>query len=234
MYKNRITVGTTYYENPEFIDLFISNHIDYVDEMIIVDDGSSLYPLTDHVVNHSKIKLYRVTKDYGFNSHGCRNLIMQESSNDWILLIDIDRTIVNADYAYESIKRRTLNPNTFYTFLVVDDKTPEYKPHYTVNDFLINKQLIAKVGGYDEEYIGMRCGDRDFYKQLISVGSWKFMNDVHVRLERLASVCKTDIIKSPKDIQPVDIKDIKEIVYQRIVKPDPNKPILTFDWERCV
>ena len=100
-----LTIGTTYYNNPEYLFKFIEKNISYVQEMIIVDDGSSDI-ITNYIRPNYKLRLFRVKKDYGFNSHGCRNLIMSQTKNDWVILLDIDREFIWPEVAYDQILRK--------------------------------------------------------------------------------------------------------------------------------
>lgn len=228
-----LTLGTTYYNSPDELILFIEKHIDYVDELIIVDDGSKIYPATTVLKPSKKIRLYRVKEDYGFNSHGCRNLIMKETSNDWNILLDVDRTIIDPEECIRYIKTRTLNENTLYRFMAAVEGRVKESIHESVNDYLIHRNHFFSAGGYDEELIGIRDGDRQYFAQLSHFGKEYLLHSVHIRLTRRPSKLtdKNFVITSKNDKTSLDHK-ILEIVNKRIVKPDPNKPILTFDWEK--
>ena len=58
-------------------------------KLIIVDDGSMIYPAVDFLVKDDipDCSLYRVPVDLGFNSHGCRNLAMTVSDKHLNLLL---------------------------------------------------------------------------------------------------------------------------------------------------
>lgn len=231
----KITLGTTYYNSPGELNVFISNHIDYVDELIIVDDGSQIYPAANFLTPIPKLKLYRVKKDYGFNSHGCRNLIMKEADNDWVILLDMDRQFINPKESIESIKSRKLKENTLYRFMAMI-KTKnfiEYNTvHASVNDYLINKKHFFKAGGYDEELIGYRSGDRQYFEQLKHFGKESLLYDVEMVLLRIPTILLKDSpLKSPNDIRRLPV-EIYKIIHNRMKKPEPNKPILTFEWEK--
>lgn len=218
-----ITIGTTYYNNPGLLKRFIERNISFVDELIIVDDGSSL-PASDYIDKSEKIKLYRVTKDYGFNSHGCRNLIMTQSTNDWVILIDIDREFSDPAMSYNIIKTSKLKRSTLYRFIAHSNNTGA---HHSVNDYLIHRSHFFSAGGYDEELIGERWGDREYFEQLKHYGTEKTLYGVDLNLLRSPSVHLK--INSPND-KRTSAKNV-ELVQSRILNPDPNKPILTFDWE---
>lgn len=229
----KITLGTTYYNNPKLLKGFVDNNLPYVDELIIVDDGSPIYPITDFLQPSDKIRIFRVTKDYGFNSHGCRNLIMKQSTNDWVILIDIDRRFIDPAVAYNIIKTSILKENTLYRFTAFANPSG-VDAHQSVNDYLVNKNHFFKAGGYDEEIIGVRTGDRIFFEQLSHFGNEKNLHGVNIQLMRRASakqkaVNKDTVWCSPND-KPLKSSHMK-LLLKRAKTPDPNKPILTFDWE---
>jgi len=227
----KISLGTTYYNNPNNILNFVKTHQDYVDELIIVDDGSSnSYHIYNYIQPTEKVKIFRVKNDYGFNSHGCRNLIMTKANNDFVILLDSDRQFVDPKSTIDKIKQKKLRYNLLYRFtahvLECGNRT-----HTSVNDFLISKNLFFSAGGYDEEWIGFRDGDRQYFEQLKHFGDEQILSDIHMLLTRYPSKFEND----PKIISDRDIKNIPktkyDIVMNRIEIPNPTKKILTFEWE---
>ncbi len=218
-----LTIGTTYYNNPTYLMRFVERNIEFVDEMIIVDDGSP-DTITNYIEPSRKIRLFRVLKDYGFNSHGCRNLIMKKTSNDWNILMDIDRDFLSPKIAYEQIKQTKLFDDCLYRFMAhagINDS------HISVNDFLINRKHFFSAGGYDEEIKGQRWGDREYFKQLENFGREKVLYGVDMMLTRKPSI----YIKQTSEFDIKKRKDYVELIENRIKNPDPKKPILTFEWE---
>lgn len=229
----KITLGTTYFNNPKLLQAFVDRNLPYADELIIVDDGSPIHPITNFLQPTDKIRIFRVTEDYGFNSHGCRNLIMKQATNDWVILIDIDRRFIDPEIAYNIIKTSVLKKNTLYRFTAFTNSDGN-DAHQSVNDFLIHKNHFFKAGGYDEEIIGIRTGDRSFFEQLSHFGKEKTLHGINLQLLRRSSVKQKDIVKdciwcSPNDklLRPSHIK----LLLKRTKTPEPNKPILTFNWE---
>lgn len=232
----KITLGTTYYNNPDLLNNFIKSHYEYVDHMIIVDDGSNIKAY-DHIDKSlDKIRLYEVKKDYGFNSHGCRNLIVYESPTEWLVLMDSDRQFVEPEYAFEEIKTIPLNKNTRYKFIglkCINNIPQPSSIHESVNEFLIHKDHFKSAVGYDEEIIGIRDGDRQFFKQLEHFGNEKTLFDIEYYLLRGPSIrLKDDTIKSKFDRSWT--KELLELIDIRTKKPDIDKKVLTFDWERVI
>lgn len=229
-----LTLGTTYYENPEHLEKFIEYHLPFVNELIVVDDGSKIFKAVDVIDPHSKIKLYRVKKDLGFNSHGCRNLIMKEASFDWVALLDADRLFLDEGKELLKIKTDHLDPLTHYKFIVHGIIEGE-QVHQGVNDYLINKELFFKAGGYDEELVGIRTGDRDFFCQLAHFGRVQ-TSPAQLKHTRISSAYLEEEhhkarINGVNFSKPVP-ESVRRIIESRKIKPDPNKPILTFEWER--
>lgn len=222
----QITLGTTYYNNPENLIQYINHHIDYVDHIIVVDDGSD-NPASKYLQKDSKISLYRVLKDYGFNSHGCRNLIMRQTTTDWNILMDVDRLFIDPEYAVHFIKNKKLNKNTLYLFEMIVKHADSI--HKSVNDFMIHKDHFWSVGGYDEELIGIRNGDRHFRLQLENFGDERVMTGVQARFTRSSSTSLGKV--SPNDIHGMT-KQLYQILSNRVICPEPNKPTLTFKWEK--
>lgn len=227
-------MGTTYYNNPENVLEFINHHSDYVDELIIVDDGSeSIYTITNYIQPSEKIKLYRVKKDYGFNSHGCRNLIMKKAANEFVILLDSDRILVDPAFALYTIKKKNLRYDTLYHFTA---HVLEFgnSVHNSVNDFLISKNFFFSAGGYDEEWIGFRSGDRQYFEQLKNFGKEELIPEIDIILTRTASKSTNqNRLLSKNDISTLDPKLYNKVM-NRIQMPDPDKKILTFEWEQII
>lgn len=229
-----ITLGTTYYNCPALLKRFVDKNLEHVDELIVVDDGSEI-PAEDVLQPSPKLKLYRVKQDIGFNSHGCRNLIVNQSSNDWIVLIDVDREFRDPKYAYSELKTRKLFPNVRYLFML-HYKAWGHVVHSGVNDYFINKELFNSAGGYDEELVGIRTGDRQFFRQLLAAGGKELiLHDIDLAHVRMATVLMGDnelILSSAKHPRGGDRGALMSLIADRMITPDPNKPTLQFEWYR--
>lgn len=179
----------------------------------------------------NKLSLFRVKKDYGFNSHGCRNLIMSQTANEWVVLLDCDRIIVEPEYAFNLIRNNKLDKKVMYKFVAHSDHCG-VGTHRSVNDYLIHRDHFFSAGGYDEELIGVRDGDRSFFRQLIAAGGSERILQIDMVLTRRSSVTIGGAVKSKHDrgILP----HMHDLLSKREVNPDPAKPILTFEWEKII
>lgn len=170
--EHRLTIGYTYYEEPELLTEQISLWEKYPAdiEIIVVDDGSSVFPASDILKNISilpNLKLYKVNEDLGFNSHGCRNLIASVASSDNILFLDIDCQFYPNEIAY--LKTVKYNKDSFYRFGSYSLVSYRYSKTGHVNVFIVNKNTFWEVGGYDESFTGWHYGDREFLNRLSAV-----------------------------------------------------------------
>jgi glycosyltransferase involved in cell wall biosynthesis len=224
----KITLGTTYYNNPANLKQFLSLHLPWVDELIVVDDGSNKFPITEFCKPANNLRLFRVTKDLGFNSHGCRNLIMKQATNDWVILLDLDRIFLNPKESINIIKNTKLINNILYRFVVHNSM---YDTHISVNDFLIHKNHFFSAGGYDEELIGIRTGDREYFEQLLHFGKEKLLHGVAIQFTRESTVLLSRERREIEMPRPTNNSYDFNLIHQRMLIPEPGKKILTFPWE---
>lgn len=217
-----LTLGTTYYNCPDYLERFVENHIDDVDSMIIVDDGSQEDLKARHFVDQTpKISLYEVTEDIGFNSHGCRNLIMSECQTEWCILMDCDRQIINNGIKIIQEDLDDLDKNTRYSFSAHFLKKGT-NTHVSVNDYLITKNTFWLAGGYDEELVGIRTGDREYFCQLAHFSKHDVLVDIDMILTRSAT------FHNPVKINHASVAKVNE----RLANPVNDKPILRFCWRQ--
>jgi predicted glycosyltransferase involved in capsule biosynthesis len=165
----RFTIGYTYYNEPHLLEKQIEywNNYPHQIQIILIDDGSELYPAKDVLKDftYPNFQLWRIEKDLGFNSHGCRNLIAHISESDNILFMDIDCFMSPENVSF--LKKCNFNPEKLYKFNLFNatsKKWTEYPGHHNV--FLVNKGKYWQAGGYDESFTGHHMGDREFLRRL--------------------------------------------------------------------
>lgn len=197
-----------------------------------MDDGSKVSPISSMNIYDPdrKIKIFIVKYDYGFNSHGCRNLIAHKAAHDWIVFLDCDRIIIDPEFTFNIIRSKKLDAATRYKFICHVGRIG-LNVHSSINDFLIHRDHFLSVGGYDEELIGFRDGDRSFFKQLLSVGGKERVLQADILLTRPPSVLASiNEARSPNDRKTISF-DILNLLEYREKIPDPKKPTITFEWE---
>lgn len=243
-----ITINVTYYNDITFLiswhKFMKRNNDEGLDiHYTFCDDGSQNVPAVDFfekIQAPKNCSLYVVKKDIGFNSHGCRNLLMQQTKTRWNLLSDIDR-LYRLDTIKSMCNTSLLNESEYY--IPCFDKSQ--KP--SVNDFFVTKDMYWKAGGYDEEYTNIHWGDRLFFDVLDTEATRVERKDWWVKATRGArNVTYEDI---PHTLYPDDntlihpkgwwsSKQVREKMeaYIRKRNADPvtrkQKKIINFEWEQ--
>ena len=186
MLQNDITFSITYYGQVnhlqyqlDFFSALPEKLRTHISLQLINDgynDGKLFIDICERYADILDINAYEVTKDLGFNSHGCRNLMMMESSTKWNMLMDID-TYLSKQIVENMITLR-LSDKKIYVFKVTfdhDDNPNDYQlwdPKELLkliahpNTWLITKPAFWSGGGYDIEFTGMRHGDEEFFLSL--------------------------------------------------------------------
>lgn len=233
---NEFNILTTYYNNKSLLLKFVDGYLHHKKQypflkLIIVDDGSMIYPAVDFLVKEDipDCSLYRVPIDLGFNSHGCRNLAMTVSDKHLNLLLDSDVELKKYPLEY-----------------LVDTFIDEHSIiRIKCNSMLINKDQFFSCNGYDEEFINFHYGDRIFHKYLerkYIVKYWDRTNKtiMHNRNSRENIFTNRVKITTYDDVQGIlyspiieNIGDIIKFVDKRYKSEDfSSKKILTFPWEK--
>ena len=248
-----ISCNITYYNEPHFLswwyDTFKTLYQEGIDiELNIADDGSmrrSAESFFDKKAPMPNMRLFRVLKDIGFNSHGARNLLMRETRTEWNMLSDIDRRYpvdtIKAIIAREPIGK--LKKGVYYPF-----ENIRRDKEQSVNEYVVSKTDFWKAGGYDEEFVNIHWGDRVFIDCLARITrkavipEWKVK---YVRGARKVTYTK-DVATTqyPDDhtlIHPNGDWSIREkrlalikMVKERGKTPEgrQSKKVINFEWKR--
>ena len=239
IYNRMLNLITTYYNNRTLLSRFIEKNYLPLKEvfptmkLIVVDDGSLIEPAYDavKVYDDPDILLYRIPVDYGFNSHGARNLAMHVTDSDWNLLLDLD-VIIEPEFTQSALKLMKSVPDemtAYYCPIVYDIRGFVVPALRLINHFIINKKLFWSVNGYDEEYRGYNFGDGDFTESIASVGN-----------VNLSMGLKIDIIDAynfrPEDrLHRTEFIEIEKVVRKRMMNKEfHTKKVLNFEWIRQI
>lgn len=212
MSGNALTISITYYDEPHWLQRWLTFHGRLQMEGLpvhfqVIDDGSPIHPAIDYLRRFTdNVSLYRVTKDVGFNSHGCRNLAMKVAPTPWVLLSDIDRgySIDVIKSIVDDITNNRLKSTEYYAF----KETNWVVSGWSVNEFLVHKAAFGKTGGYDEELVNIHYGDRLFLENLEQFATRVEREDWPVKYLRsgkkiiLKNVDKTEYIGDMAIVHP--------------------------------
>lgn len=248
-----ISINVTYYNEPHFLRWWYETHnrildlgCDYI--LNIGDDGSQSKPAVDFFeknLPNTRTRLFRVKEDIGFNSHGTRNLLMQQTTTEWNLMTDIDRRFPDATLISIVEKQETLRRGRYYSFWEMIQSSPD---RFSVNEYLVHKKDFWETGGYDEEFVNIHFGDRYFLDTLRQVARREKVPEWQVKYIRGARtvIWSDDISQTiyPDDntlIHPNSVWGnqekrfaLKEFVQQRNKTPEgrKSKKVINFEWER--
>lgn len=218
----RFSIGYTYYDEPDLLIKQLELWKNYPEvEIVLVDDASPNFPAYDIVKDFNRshscpdLRLFRVDKDLGFNSHGCRNLIAEQSWSDYILFCDIDCMFSPDTISF--IKRVKFDPNILYRFgmfSLADYRFYDFPG--AVNIFLTSKKAFWEAGGYDESFVGYHHGDREFLERLAVITEEK----------RITESLAMTIVRGGRKV--IVDKNIDKIIYDNekmlIIAPEKKIP----------
>jgi predicted SAM-dependent methyltransferase len=135
----KLSVNLIVLNEVDFIDLWLENTVPFVDEIVIIDGGS-----TDGTIekiknyNSDKIKIIFWKQESawysdGWNEPARRNLALIQSTGDWILKKDVDELFLEEDY--KKI-RRIMESNDEHLFCF-----PRYSFWGDINYIRVNTEL---------------------------------------------------------------------------------------------
>lgn len=140
-----------------------------VEEIVIVDWSSAVAiyddPLTQDIINHSKVKIIRVQNEESFISPSFSiNVGVSRATYDYILKLDIDYKLVNAKFINYLDRPISKLQNSFFT----TDCTL-LKDISLTGFILFNRQHFNQVNGYNEIFRGWGYEDLHMYNKLSHV-----------------------------------------------------------------
>lgn len=98
------------------------------------------------------LRLFRIPTDIPWNMAGAKNLLHSQSTAEWLLFFDVDNRVEPnlLGLLAESVDR--LNPKTIYLFPWILNGEVQAQPH--INTFLIHRDALDVIGGFDEDFCG--------------------------------------------------------------------------------
>jgi hypothetical protein len=212
----------------------------------IADDGSKINPASDFFEKNPPLpnmRLFRVTEDIGFNSHGARNLLMKQTQTDWNMMSDIDRRYPIETFI-DVLENVDLKQENYYSFYEVIRSSLD---RFSVNEYVVHRDTFWLTGGYDEEFVNIHFGDRAFLDTLKQVATRVCMPEWKLKYARFSrEVTWADV---PTTIYPDDKTlihpnnrwpddsfrfGLKQFVEERNMTHEGrmSKKVINFDWEQ--
>ena len=249
-----ISINLTYYNEPIWFrywyNIFKKFHHNGANiRLNICDDGSQKQPISYFFEKNPpfpNMRLFKVKEDIGFNSHGARNLLMQQTQTEWNLMTDIDRHYP-LKTLYSIIEEESINNLKKGMYYSLKELTRSSKDGFSINEYVASRTDFWKTGGYDEEFTNIHWGDRYFLDTLNYVAKRKTKKNWEVRYVRHArNVTYQDIpiTQYPDDnslIHPTKIwvdqetrHGLKKLVQERNKTHEGrmSKKVVNFDWEQ--
>ena len=233
--QNNLTIIHTYYNEKSLLETQIErwNVYNQAVNIILIDDGSQKIPAIDVIKQHKlkdhiNFSLYKVTKDIGFNSHGCRNLGARLANTEWLMFLDIDYTLQPSELL--RLRTEPLDSNSWY------EMNAKYMgrgdSYMALNQFIIPKKIFLEENGYDESFVPFHYGDREFLGRLEK----KYTKN---NLDWLTLTCRRGGRKAihDPDVEIPVYDDEKMVFYMKRFVEEEIQRIdskLNFDWERIL
>jgi predicted glycosyltransferase involved in capsule biosynthesis len=182
---NTITLVQTYYNDVDFLKQAIEHWNTFTTSVsiILIDDGSAIYPAVDIIANakfnkNLKVSFLVVEEDIGFNSHGCRNLGASVAETDWIIFLDIDHAITSDDLF--KLQTMNLSNDKWYSFITRHNNIT----FPSLNSFMCSKEMFHAGGGYDESFVPHHYGDREYLNMMDSKYPREELTDIIIQCMR--------------------------------------------------
>jgi hypothetical protein len=176
----RVTLAIPYYEAPEMLACQLQRWNAYPDsilekvDLIMVDDGSSVYPAEPFIRNlfpqvRERVQLFRIKENIPWNYAGARNLLFHVSKPGWVFSTDLDHTVPKE--SLQALLDSDLDESCYYSparnmVRVANDKF-EYHPFRRHGDsFIITKHLFwMEGGGFNEDFAGYYGGPTGMFRK---------------------------------------------------------------------
>lgn len=230
--QRKFTLVYTYYNEPHFLEMQIERWKEYTApiDIFLFDDGSQIKPAYDLVKDldlpdNITFSFYLVTKDLGFNSHGCRNLAAEECKTSWLIFLDIDTLLSKKDL--DRLQDQSFSPDTRYDLFGAQKKSKKVSQ---LNKFIMSKIMFLDSDGYDEKYTGWHTGDREFYERLEKIYKAEDLTWTNLEVVRGGRKARKD-----NNLKIPIYDDEKMIIWNRSMPKDlPNVPNINFPWKKMI
>jgi hypothetical protein len=244
-----LTIVFPYYINPGMLSLQFATWAAWPQEIkdrvsiILVDDGSP----EGHAIDVPRpeglpaLSIYRVTEDRPWHQHAARNLGAHVAPDGWLLLTDMDHVLSeeSARVLLKQIRLGRLDPEAIYTLARIEADTglptmQNGKPKPHPNSFVVTKKMFWRIGGYDEDFVGVYGTDGLFRARAFSTARKDHLHKVPLtRYWRdLVEDASTNTLPR-KDGREIGAK--QRIMDEKRARGEENVvKVLQFPWERVL
>jgi predicted glycosyltransferase involved in capsule biosynthesis len=166
-----------------------------------------------------------------WNQDAARNIAVEESDTQWLLLTDMDH-IVSLD-AWKRVLDRKLNKMLVYRFsrttLEPNLKETPYKPH--PNSWLMTRRIYDLVGGYDERFAGHYGTDAEFRDRVVQAAVVEMLDEHLIRVPRetIPDASTTTYVRKGA---PEDVGAIARIKAERALEENWKPLRLSFAYRK--
>lgn len=142
MKENTLSLCMIVKNEERYIKKSLDSVSDIVDEIIIVDTGST--DSTLHIIKNYNIKLYKFNWNNNFSA--ARNYTISKATCDWILFLDADEILDNSSKLniLNFIKNTNLDGCHFLVYNYISENMKDYTLHYALRLFKNNKGYYYK------------------------------------------------------------------------------------------
>ena len=131
-------------------------------EFLVVDDCSDQPLAVEH--DDLPVRTFRITTDIPWNMAGAKNLLRNQAKAPWLLFFDIDNLLPASEIKTLITSLGSLNEQTVYMFQRIYD---DVNVDSHINTFLIHRNVLNAVGGFDEDFCGHYGYEDVFFHHLL-------------------------------------------------------------------
>jgi glycosyltransferase involved in cell wall biosynthesis len=166
-----IAIVMPYYDNPQmwayqlehfhFLDPVVASRI----EVVLVDDGSPLYPAATVPIGDLpfSLSIFRIHEDKPWNQDAARNIGVREARAPFVLVTDVDHIV--PEETLRGLMTVGDHDQVFALGRGAHFSDAPVRSH--VNSYFMARDLYWKIGGYDEDFWGLYGTDKLFRTRVL-------------------------------------------------------------------
>lgn len=198
--------------------------------VIVVDDGSPDGEAVGEDIG-CPLSIFRINVDVRWNQDAARNIAVENSDTQWVLLTDMDHIVSVA--AWRRVLERKLHKTLVYRFsrttLEATGKETPYKPH--PNSWLMTRKMYDLIGGYDERFAGHYGTDAEFRDRVAQTTVMEMLSEHLIRVPRetIPDASTTTYVRKGA---PEDVGALARIKADRLLEENWKPVRLSFAYRK--